>query len=105
VGSAQLADAAGESILCHEGWQRGSSQMTLGGLVHIIKCSILLWFSADILSIMCRLSQQQTFSSHIIVLQFITRQSLYFRKISSNKTLTKPIAENLNHIIVATNEV
>ena len=30
MGIAQLAHAAGESILCHEGWRCGSSQMTLG---------------------------------------------------------------------------
>ena len=28
--SVQLAHAAGESILCHEGWRHASSQMTLG---------------------------------------------------------------------------
>jgi len=30
VGIVELTDAAGESILCHKGWRRSSSQMTLG---------------------------------------------------------------------------
>jgi len=34
AGIAQLADAAGESILCREWWRRGSSQMTLGTTCH-----------------------------------------------------------------------
>jgi len=32
VGIAQVAHAAGESIVCREGWRCSSSQITLGGL-------------------------------------------------------------------------
>ena len=36
VGITQLAHAAGKFIFCPGGWQRGSSRMTLGGLVLIV---------------------------------------------------------------------
>jgi len=36
VGIVQLVHAAGESILCREGWRRGSFQATLGGLVAVM---------------------------------------------------------------------
>jgi len=39
-GIAQLAHAAGESILCHEGWWCGSFQMTLGRICFLLRTFI-----------------------------------------------------------------
>jgi len=51
----------GVVILCHEGWQRSSSQITLGLLVIIIIFSPIVYIVVTIQLIQCQDSQSRTF--------------------------------------------